>query len=193
MFGDSAARSKPVVQFGLGAVVAIAASAGLVGERLTRSAPPMVLLANAVATLAALLAIAVMMRRPKGERYALTTIAPQVAGALVAIAAVHLVLRYEVTSPWLSERPAQWVNDGVAVFGLLAIVWACAHQLDARLLVAVLACVTLYRATSPLWHLDRAPGGSAISIQQLVVAQLVAAALALGVFRMFVVAGSQDP
>ncbi len=186
-------RSTAAGSFGLGAVVAVAASAGLVGERMTRSAPPIVLLANAVVTLAAVLAIAVVMRRPKEGRYAPAAIVPQVAGAVFGIAAVHLAVRAVGTAPWLSERPAQMMNDAVAVFGLLAIVWACAHQLDARVLVAVLACVTLYRATSPLWHLDRAPGGYAISIQQLVVAQLVAAALALGVFRMFVVASSQDP
>jgi hypothetical protein len=176
--------------------MALATSAGIAGERLTRAALPMVVLANAVATLAGVLAIVVTMRpmlvsfedaaRTK-KVHALAVLVPQIVGAVIGIAAVHLVLQKELlgSAPWLSERPAQLMNDAVAVFGLLAIVWACARELDARLLVVALAGVTLYRVTSPLWHVDQALG--AYSIQQLVVAQLVAGAFALGVFRTTVV------
>jgi hypothetical protein len=111
--------------------------------------------------------------------------ASQVAGATAGIVAVHVLLRREALTvlPWLSERPAQLVNDAVAVAVLLALVWASANGLDARLLVLAFLGVTLYRATGPMWHLDHAPGGFRASVQQLVVAQLVAAALAVGLFR----------
>jgi hypothetical protein len=178
--------------FGVGWLVALATSAGIAGERLTRAALPMVVLANAVATLAGILAIVVTMRpmivlfdaaeRPK-KLHTFAVLVAQIAGAVAGIAMVHWAVRREVLgiAPWLSERPAQLMNDAVAVFGLLAVVWACARGLDLRLLVLALVGVTLYRVTSPLWHVDRAPG--AISIQQLVVMQFMAAALALGVFR----------
>jgi hypothetical protein len=179
---------------GVGWLVALATSAGIAGERLTRAALPMVVLANAVATLAGVLAIVVTMRpmvvlfdgdeRPP-KLHTFAVLGAQLVGAAAGIATVHLVVRHEVLpiAPWLSERPAQWMNDTVAVLGLLSIVWACARGLDARLFVLALVGVTLYRVTAPLWHVDHAPGAFPISIQQLVVAQFVAAALALGVFR----------
>jgi len=116
---------------------------------------------------------------------ALTVLAPQLCGAVVGVLLVHALLRREALGvvPWLSERPAQLVNDAAAVAGFLALVWAAAGGLDARLLVIAFTGVTLYRVTSPMWHLDRAPGGFHTSVQDLVVAQLVAAALALGLFR----------
>jgi hypothetical protein len=187
-------RRTIAASFGVGWLVALATSAGIAGERITRAALPMVVLANAVATLAGVLAIVVTMRpmlvlfdgaeRPR-KLHTFAVLAAQIVGAVAGIAVVHLVLRREALAavPWLSERPAQWVNDAVAVFGLLAIVWACARGLDLRLLVLALVGVTLYRVTSPMWHVDQAPGVFPISIQQLVVAQFVAAALALSVFR----------
>ena len=85
--------------------------------------------------------------------------------------------------PWLSERPAQFVNDVVGVLGLLGLVWACDGGLNVWLLFVAFAGLTVYRATAPLWHLDRAPIPYHTSIQELVVAQFVAAAFALGLFR----------
>jgi hypothetical protein len=119
----------------------------------------------------------------RGSRLAI--LVPQALGAVVGIVVVHLLLRREALGalPWLSERPAQFVNDAVAVAGFLALVWAVTDGLDAKLLFLAFAGVTLYRVTAPLWHLDHAPGGFQTSVQELVVAQFVGAALAVGLFR----------
>jgi hypothetical protein len=186
------------VAFGTGLLLALATSGGIAEERVTLGAPHVALLVNAVTTVAALVAVVITMRRtrvffvgeagrdrPLGRLYALAVLAPQIVGAVVGVVLVHAALHYEVVAavPWLSERPAQFVNDAVAVAGFLALVWASADGLDVRVLVVALVGVTAYKLTSATWHVDRAPGGVYASIQELVVAQLVAAALALGLFR----------
>ncbi len=127
-------------------------------------------------------------RRRPGRLYRVgrgALVVAQVLGAAVGIALVHATLRREVVGamPWLSERPAQLVNDVVAVSGLLALVWASASRLDTRIFVIALLVMTAYRATASAWHLDHAPHGFQTTIQELVVAQFVAAAIGLLVFR----------
>jgi hypothetical protein len=187
--------------FGGGLLVALATSAGIAGERITEGDFGVALAANAAGTIVAILALVLTMRPllaflaevPAGEederlyrvgRGAL--VVAQVLGAAAGIGLVHLVLRREVVGamPWLSERPAQLVNDVVAVSGLLALVWASANRLDTRVLVIALLVMTAYRATASAWHLDHAPHGFQTTIQELVVAQFVAAALGLVVFRV---------
>ncbi len=189
------------VAFATGLLLALTTSGGIAGERLTRGSFDVALVANAMATVAALLAMVPTMRRilvsfaeldedetratRVARRRAATVVVPQLVGAACGVTLVHLALRHEALGafPWLSEKPAQWMNDLVAVSGALALVWAAAQGLEPKLLVAALVGVTLYRATSPMWHLDHAPGGFSTSIQELVVAQLVAVAFALGIFR----------
>jgi hypothetical protein len=187
--------------FGVGLLLSLTTSGGIAEERVTCGAFDVALVANAAATLAALLAVVPTMRRTlvsfaelrdhdEGRArvfrlHPLALFVPHLLGAAAGIVVVHLWLRHEVLSalPWLSERPAQFVNDIVAVSGLLALVWAAANGLDARFLVLAFAGVTLYRFTSPMWHLDHAPNGFQSSVQELVVAQFVGAAVALGLFR----------
>jgi hypothetical protein len=184
---------------GMGLLIALATSAGIAGERITQGALGVALCANAATTAVALLVLFLMVRgepifsvahggnqRGRTARFhRLTVFAPQVCGAVLGVLLVHLLLRREALGilPWLSERPAQLVNDTVAVAGFLVLVWASAGGLDARLLVLAFVGVTLYRVTSPMWHLDHAPGGFHTSVQELVVAQFVGAALAVGLFR----------
>jgi len=180
------------VALGVGLLLGLVTSGGIAGERITRGAIGAALVANAAVTLVALFAIVPTMRRMlvsfgDGERartiHPLVVLVPQIVGAAAGIFVVHFVLRREALGalPWLSERPAQLVNDAVAAAGLLALVWASANDLDPRVLVIAFIGVTLYRLTSPLWHLDAATFHT--SVQELIVAQLVAAALALGLFR----------
>jgi hypothetical protein len=179
---------------GIGLLLGLTASGGIAGERVTRGMLSVGMIASVSATLAALVAAVVTTRytlracAASGgddglQPFALVVL--QGLGAVAGIALVHLVLRREAMAalPWLSERPPQFVNDIVAVFGLLALVWACARGLDPRLLVLALAGVTLYRLTSSMWHVDHAADGFAFTVQELVVAQLVAVAIGLGVFR----------
>jgi hypothetical protein len=183
---------KTAAGFGTGLLLSLAASGGIAGERVTRGAFTVALLANALMTAATLLVVLLMMRGLRAQAdersargRALTVLVPQGVGAVAGIVLVHLVLRREAMGnlPWLSERPGQFVNDAVAVAGFLALVWASADGLDARLLVLAFLGVTLYRLTAPMWHLDQAPEGFHTSVQELVVAQFVGAAIALGLFR----------
>jgi hypothetical protein len=181
-------------------LVARATSAGIAGERIAEGSFGVALAANAVATIAAIATLlltvgpllAFFEDMPTADveprSYLLRRAAiliPQALGAVAGIAFVHLALHREVAQamPWLSERPAQFVNDAVAVCGLLALVWATANRLDSRLFVAALFVMTAYRATAPAWHLDQSPHGFQTTIQQLVLAQFAAAAFGLLVFQ----------
>jgi hypothetical protein len=68
------------------------------------------------------------------------------------------------------------------VFATLTVVWAFAKRLDLRLLIAALAVALIYRATGRFWHLDAAPRGFLVPVQDLVLAQLACAALALPLY-----------
>jgi uncharacterized membrane protein YeaQ/YmgE (transglycosylase-associated protein family) len=170
-----------LLAFSAGLLLAVTASGAIAGERVTLGRLAFGLLANAAATFAVIVVASTTMHR----RGALAALIPQVLGAIVGVAVVHLLLRREALpgAPWLSERPAQLVNDAVAVSCLLALAWASARDLDVRLLVLAFLVVTAYRVTASMWHVDQAPGGFQATVQQLVVAQLVGAAIALAVWR----------
>ncbi len=157
-------------------------STGLVEERSSSGSLSVAVVVNAVVTLGAMLVLGLVQRRVATSGRALL---PQALGAACGIAVVHVALRMGllVAPSWLSERPAQFMNDAVAVFSTLGIVWACARRLDLRLLVSALLVVTAYRVTAPFWHVDVAPHGFAFPVQDLVLAQFVAAALALPLYR----------
>jgi hypothetical protein len=177
--------------FSVGLLLALAASGGIAGERVTLGRLGIALLANAAATTAAIIAARTTIR----GAHPLAVLVPQVLGAVAGVVLVHLLLRRAAAEafPWLSEGPAQLVNDAVAVSGLLALAWACARNLDLRVLLGALVVVTVYRLTSPMWHLDRAPSGFHVTVQDLVVAELFAAALALGLFRTLWARAPEDP
>lgn len=157
-------------------------STGLVEERVSAGSLNVAVVTNAFVTFAAVLVLGLVQRRVDVTARGLL---PQAFGAVCGIAVVHLALRVGllVAPSWLSERPAQLMNDAVSVFSTLALVWACARRLDLRLLVSALLIVTAYRVTAPFWHLDAAPHGFAFRIQDFVIAQFVATALALPLYR----------
>ncbi len=165
-----------------GLILAIVTCGGIVEERLSAGSPVIAMAANALVTFAAILALGVVqLRAPHSSRAAV----PQVLGAACGILAIHWALRLGIihAAPWMSERPPQLVNDLVAVGTTLALVWACARGLDARLLAGALVALTAYRSSAQLWHLDLAPHGFQVTVQDFVVAQFVAGAIALGLFR----------
>lgn len=167
---------------GAGFLVAIATSGGLVGERLSEGDLRVAVVMNALITSVSVFALFLTARwdgaRP-GQFFF-----RQALGALLGIGLVHLVLRGSLLgAPWLSERPAQLVNDLVAVFGALVLVWAASRRVDARVLLVGVGLVSAYRASASHWHLDQAPHGFVLTIQQLVVMQLFGVALAMIVFR----------
>jgi hypothetical protein len=176
------ALPESLASFASGAALALVACGGIVEERVSSGDPGVAVAANLFVTLAAFLVLRALR---KGGPVGPGVVASQIAGALCGIAVVHLALRAGVVAsrPWLSERPPQLVNDAVAVFSTLALVWACARGMSLRLLAAALLVLAAYRQSWRFWHLDAAPHGFAISVQSFVVAQVVAAAVALVVYQ----------
>ena len=166
-----------------GAFLGVVTSGGIVVERLSSGSPNVaVVVKRAIISVAAILLLALVQRHvPLSAPVAST----ELFGAAAGVALVHVTLRAGLIDRpyWLSERPPQLVNDAVAVLSLLVIVWACTRRLNLRLLVVALFVLTLYRITGPSWHLDAPPLAFALSVQDIVIGQLVAAALALPLYR----------
>jgi len=175
---STALASVFVAGTGLGLVT----SAGIVEERLSAGSPAVAVVVNALVSGSAILVLALVQRR---VHLSSLIVAWQLLGAVVGVLLVHLAVRAgAVPTPyWLAERPPQLVNDTVAVLSTLLLVWACAQRLDLRVLLTALLLVTGYRVTAGLWHLDLPPHGFALRVQDIVIAQFVAAALALPLYR----------
>ena len=182
--------------FAAGLLLALLTSVGIAGERLSAGNSVVAVVANAVATVAAVVALVLMLRArsralaaPHERTHPALLLAPQLVGAVAGIALVHVALRVSTLSAshLLVERPAQFVNDGVAVAALLAVIWgASARPFGVACVVGGAALVTAYAATASSWHLDPMTFRAA-TVQQFVAAQFVAAAVAVGVFRWLAV------
>jgi hypothetical protein len=196
-----------------GLVFAVIVSSGILVERLAPGNLWIVTLANVIGATASLLVLAFTFRPfltrfeslPPGpaaallRRRALAMIVAQSLGAALGVLAVHLVLRSSAlpARPWLSERPPQLVNDIVAVFGALALIWSCARRPFGVLAgLAALALALGYALTSSRWHLDAPPPSSvrdlatslrSVSIQLGVLGQLACTAIATTTFRRLAV------
>lgn len=168
--------------FGAGLVLATVTCGGIVEERLSSGSPGVAVAANAVVTFGAILALGLVQR---GAPFSNRAAVPQALGAACGIVTVHLALRTGLirAAPWMSERPAQFVNDAVAVYSTLVVVWACARGLSLSLLVGALVALTAYRITGQYWHLDVPPHGFLITVQDFVVAQFVAGVVGLTIYR----------
>jgi hypothetical protein len=164
---------------GSGLLLALATSGGIVGERISGGDVWVALFVNALITLVSVVVLALTF-----ERMGTTTVLAQAAGAACGIVLVHFIVRQHFLAevPWLSERPAQLVNDVAATAAALTLIWACARGLDARVLGAALILLTVYRLTASRWHLDHSPHGFQATVQQLVVFQFAASAFGLLVF-----------
>jgi hypothetical protein len=173
-----------------GAVFGAITSGGILEERLSAGNPTVGMIVNAFMTFLSLLALGMVERRRSSGGVLLL----QLLGAIVGIASVHMALRagWIAAPSWLTERPAQFVNDGVAVFGTLAVVWACARRFDVRVLLLALFIVTAYRVSGRFWHVDVAPGGFSVSVQDLILAQFGAVALALPLYRRMTTAREES-
>jgi hypothetical protein len=196
-----------------GLIFAVIVSSGILVERLAPGNLWIVTLANVVGATASLLVLALTFR-PFLTRFEATTPGPRAAllrrralamivaqslGAALGVLCVHLVLRSSAlpARPWLSERPPQLVNDLVAVFGALALIWSCARRPFGVLAgVGALALALGYALTSSRWHLDAPPPASvralstslqSVSIQLAVLGQLACTAIATTTFRRLAV------
>ena len=120
---------------------------GIMAERLAGGNTALALLANSLATGAALVAILLALGPVSGGhlnpavticdalrggipwRETPAYIGAQTAGAFAGVAVAHLMFRLLLLSPSTHSRsgPAQWVSEFVATFGLLLVIWGCAR------------------------------------------------------------------
>jgi hypothetical protein len=197
------ARRSVALAFGSGLSLALLISAGLIAERLRAGSFDSALLINAL-VLCASVVVMTMNSRPIALRFVSLTdsgradgvlrmrrvllLVPQAVGALAGVALAHAALRHSGTSAltWMCECPPQLVNDAVAVLGVFAAVWAfAARRVDVWLLVSIFALLLWYGVTQSRWHVDHAPFAFEKTIQELVVAQVLAVATGLLAFRRF--------
>lgn len=142
-------------------LVAVVGS-GIMGERLAGGNVAIVLLANAVATGAALVALITAFGPISGAHLnpAVTLaeawsgglkwaevpayVVAQVAGAFAGTAAAHLMFGLPLLFVSNHQRtgPAQWFSEFVATFGLLTVIWGCARSRSAATPFAVAAYIT---------------------------------------------------
>jgi hypothetical protein len=183
-----AARTFPAALscFTAGVALALVASGGLLAQRLSRGDVRAAVVAQALVTCAALALFQGQIRKmTESALVRAACLRAQAVGAVFGIVLAHGLLhasRYGAL-PWLSEEPAQFVNDVVAVFAPIAVVWACARRPPSTAVLAItLGLVTSYRMTGFMWHLDGATFTT--SVQDLVARESASSALGITVFRL---------
>ena len=149
---------RTVAEF-IGTLLLLAAvvGSGIMAERLAAGNVALALLANTIATGAALVALILAFGPISGAHFnpAVTLadawqggiawrespayIAVQLAGAFAGVAAAHLMfgLTLFTASAHVRSGPAQLFSEFIATFGLLSIIWGCAKSRPAAVPFAV--------------------------------------------------------
>ena len=145
---------KPVVAEGLGTGLLVAAvvGSGIMGDRLADGNVAVALLANTLATAAALVALILTFGPISGAHFnpavtvaeasqgrlrwgaAAAYVGAQVAGGLLGILVAHTMFGEPLVafSHHARSGGAQMVSEFVATFGLVGVIWSCArHRPDA--------------------------------------------------------------
>jgi len=199
-------------------LLAAVVGSGIMGERLAGGNAAVALLANTIATGAALVALILTFGPISGAHFnpAVTLadasqgglpwnevplyIVAQAAGAFAGVAAAHLMFEVPVffASRHTRSGPAQAFSEFVATFGLLAVIWGCARLRSSAVPFAVAAYITaaywFTASTSfanPAVTLARSATDTFSGIRPadapaFIVAQLLGAAAATGLFRWLV-------
>jgi glycerol uptake facilitator-like aquaporin len=143
-------------------LLAAVVGSGIMGERLAAGNAAIALLANTIATGAALLALILTFGPISGAHFnpAVTLadawrgglawrdvpfyIVAQVVGAFAGVAAAHLMFRLPLFFASRHERSgaAQAFSEFVATFGLLAVIWGCVRFRSSAVPFAVAAYIT---------------------------------------------------
>jgi glycerol uptake facilitator-like aquaporin len=156
--------AKRTVSEGLGTALLLAAvvGSGIMGERLSAGNVAVALLANSLATGAALVALILTFGPLSGAHFnPLVTLAmawrkqlpwrevgpyavAQVLGALVGVWITHFIFELPVfmTSPHVRAGLPQWGSEAVATFGLLAVIFGCAKARPSAVPFAVGGYIT---------------------------------------------------
>jgi glycerol uptake facilitator-like aquaporin len=147
---------------GTALLLAAVVGSGIMGERLAAGNAAIALLANTIATGAALLALILTFGPISGAHFnpAVTLadawrgglawrdvpfyIVAQVGGAFVGVAAAHLMFGLPLFFASRHERSgaAQAFSEFVATFGLLAVIWGCVRFRSSAVPFAVAAYIT---------------------------------------------------
>jgi len=212
------ARRVTAEAVGTGLLLAAVVGSGIMGERLAGGNVAVALLANTIATGAALVALILTFGPISGAHFnpAVTLadasqgglpwnevpfyLAAQLAGAFVGVAAAHLMFGMPVflASRHARSGPAQVFSEFVATFGLLAVIWGCARLRSSAVPFAVAAYITaaywFTASTSfanPAVTLARSATDTFSGIRPadapaFIIAQLLGAAAATGLFRWLV-------
>ena len=149
---------------GVGTFLLLAAvvGSGIMGERLAGGNVAIALLANSVATGAALIALILTLGPISGAHFnpAVTLadawqrglpwrevpgyVVAQVLGAFAGVAAAHLMFGEPLFSASMKARCGfpQAFSEFIATFGLLAVIWGCSRQRSRAVPFAVAAYIT---------------------------------------------------
>lgn len=158
----SLARRAAAEALGTALLLAAVVGSGIMGERLAGGNVAVALLANTLATGAALVALILTFGPISGAHFnpAVTLvdawqrglswrdvpvyIGAQILGAFAGVAAAHLMFSEPLFSASQHVRtgPAQWWSEFIASFGLLAVIWGCARSRSSVVPFAVGAYIT---------------------------------------------------
>ena len=155
---------RRLIAEGIGTALLLAAivGSGIMGERLAGGNIAIALLANTIATGAALVALILTFGPISGAHFnpAVTIadasqrglawrevpgyVVAQFAGATLGVWAAHAMFQERVFQLSLRPRsgPVQMFSEFVATFGLLAVIWGCSRRRSAAVPFAVAAYIT---------------------------------------------------
>ena len=156
------ARRATAETVGTAMLLAAVVGSGIMGERLAGGNIAVALLANTMATGAALVALILTFGPVSGAHFnpAVTMadatlggiawcevpvyIAAQIIGAFAGVAAADLMFGLPIYFASRHERsgPAQLFSEFIATFGLLAVIWGCSRRRSAAVPFAVGAYIT---------------------------------------------------
>jgi glycerol uptake facilitator-like aquaporin len=161
---DANSAARPIVAEGIGTALLLAAvvGSGIMGDRLASGNVAVALLANTIATGAALVALILTFGPVSGGHFnpAVTItdawqggirwslvpgyVGAQIAGAYIGVLAAHAMFAERLFMISVRERsgPAQVLSETVATFGLLAVIWGCSRRRSATVPFAVGAYIT---------------------------------------------------
>lgn len=160
---DRAAALLALYEFAATAMLLIAVvGSGIMAERLSGGNVALALLANALATGGALVALilafgprsgahmnpvvtlAAAFHRDIGRDLVPWYVLAQVLGAVVGVWIAHLMFELPVLQLGRHVRtgPGQWLAEAVATFGLLAVILGCSARRDGAVAYAVAAYIT---------------------------------------------------
>lgn len=140
-------RARRITAEFLGTLFLLAAivGSGIMGDRLSAGNVAIALLANSIATGAALMALILALGPISGAHFNPVVtladawqgetvwrdvplyIAAQIAGAIAGVALAHLMFGETLflASTHVRSGPAQLLSEFIATFGLLAVIWGC--------------------------------------------------------------------